>query len=91
MNRTTAVTTFADTIPAVDRRADQVGAGAATVVRLLRAGKTPAAAQLMHSRGMSLTTAVDLLRVYGPRAPRSQRSSTHHSRPEPAPHWRTEQ
>ena len=57
-----------DTLP-VHRPADLAGYGAGTLVSLLRKGRTQDAACLMRQRGISVTAAIDMVRVFGLRYP----------------------
>lgn len=60
---TTPDRAWADTIQAMDHAADHATAGAATVMQLVRSGRIADASRLMHQRGTSLRTALDVLRA----------------------------
>lgn len=57
-----------DTLP-VHRPADLAGYGAGPLVSLLRKGRTQDAARLMQQRGISVTAAIDMVRLFSPRHP----------------------
>lgn len=63
---------WADTLPMHDRAADQAGHAASILPRLIRSGRISEAAQLMRERGMSLRSALDVLRVCRARLIRPQ-------------------
>lgn len=66
---------WADT-PPIHRPADAAGYAASPLVSLLRKGRTQDAACLMRQRGISVTAAIDMVRVFGPRYPQRRNGRT---------------